>query len=478
MKVLQAFRYELDPNHRQRTWLFKHAGAARFAWNWGLSERIRRFQENNGKERFPNAIEQHRELNLRKKTDFPWMYEVSKCALQEALRDLDRAFQNFRRERKKGNGKAGFPKWRKKGRDDHFRLTGSIRVEPKGVVLPRIRFVRTKESTAKFEGRVLSATVSREADRWFVSILVECERPDPSPVNGPVVGVDLGLEAFAVISGEPPVESPKPLKKHLQRLRRLSRRHSRKQRGSQTAGNPRFGWRGFTGGSGTSAGTSCTTSRRGWQKPSRSSSWRTCLYRAWSATAAWPGPFRTRAGRSSGGCWNIRLRGTARGWSLRRGIFLRRGGARGAAMSVRNSNWMSASSGVNPAGSPQAGMKTRQKISSGTASSVGTSTPVEIGSAAERPPPPACGGTPPYTGEGGRSTSTRSMKQEADTICPVWDKWVSSAERLPYSRFDGAPLFCGRGGDGHGGRRGHTIESDQRPGEGTCVHGPLGPGEP
>lgn len=232
MKVLQAFRYELDPNNTQRGLLVRHAGVARFAYNWGLADRIRRFETLQGKGRFTSYAEQHRLLNRLKKTDFPWMYEVSKCAPQEALRDLDRAFRNFWRERRKGNRRAGFPRFRKKGRDDRFRLTGSIRVEPAGVVLPRIGFVRTKESTQKFDGRILSATVSREADRWFVSLQVDRERPDPAPVAGPVVGVDLGLRSCAVVSGEPPREPLHPLARHLKRLARLQRRLSRKHKGS------------------------------------------------------------------------------------------------------------------------------------------------------------------------------------------------------------------------------------------------------
>lgn len=103
MKINRAYRYELDPNCEQQILLAKHAGVARFAYNWGLARRIELYQQT-GKS--TNAIEQHRELNRLKKTQFPWMYEVSKCAPQEALRDLDRAFRNFFRGRQeKGAGR-------------------------------------------------------------------------------------------------------------------------------------------------------------------------------------------------------------------------------------------------------------------------------------------------------------------------------------------------------------------------------------
>lgn len=234
MTVNQAYRYEMSPNNRQAGLLLQHAGTARFAYNWGLAQRKALFQQHNGKDKFTNAIAQHRRLNALKKSEFPWMYETSKCAPQEALRDLDRAFANFWR-RRKVDKTAGFPKFKKKGKHDSFRLTGSIRVDDNSVVLPRLGKIRTKEPTGKFKGRILSATVSREADRWFVSLTVERERVIPSRTDDGVVGIDLGINSFAVLYDGNTTEyihAPKPLERKLKRLKSLSRSHSRKQKGS------------------------------------------------------------------------------------------------------------------------------------------------------------------------------------------------------------------------------------------------------
>ena len=224
MLVNKAYRYELKPNKNQLVLLKKHAGCARFAWNWGLAERIRLWEQEG---KATNAIEQHRELNRLKRTDYLWMYEVSKCAPQEALRNLDRAFRNF------FEGRANFPRFKKKGIHDSFRLTGTIKVFPKHVQLPRLGKVRVKEETAKFKGKILSATVSREADRWYVSLAVEVEIPNPLPVQGDLVGIDRGLIHFAVLSTGEKVEAPKSLEKSLKKLCRLSRQLSRKQKGSK-----------------------------------------------------------------------------------------------------------------------------------------------------------------------------------------------------------------------------------------------------
>ena len=229
MTVNQAFRYELDPTVRQQNLLAKAAGTARYAFNWGLNLCKRLLGA--GKP-VPHAAELHRMWNA-EKPQRSWVYGVSKCCGQEALRDLDRAFGNFWRGRQEGR-RVGFPRLRRKhGRRDSFRLTGSIHVHPRSVSLPRIGCVRTKEPTSKFRGRILSATVSREADRWYVSLAVEAGRDDPVPVDGPVVGIDLGLNCFAVLSDGTSIESPKPLAKALRRLQHRQRLHSRKQRGSR-----------------------------------------------------------------------------------------------------------------------------------------------------------------------------------------------------------------------------------------------------
>ena len=160
------------------------------------------------------------------------MYEVSKCAAQEALRDLDKAFNNFFRGLKTGQP-IGFPTFKKKGRRDSFRLTGAIKVDGKQIQLPRLGVLTLKERS-KIEGRILSATIVREANRWFVCLTVELEKEmhQPNFTEDPV-GIDLGLSCFATTSDAEKIVAPKPLAKHLRRLKRLSQQHSRKAKKSR-----------------------------------------------------------------------------------------------------------------------------------------------------------------------------------------------------------------------------------------------------
>ncbi|MCL6597091.1 MAG: transposase, partial [Firmicutes bacterium] len=231
MILRQAFRYELAPTPRQATALARSAGTARFAYNWGLD--ICRALL--GKHLpIPSAMELHRMWNAYKREHAPWAYEVSKCTGQEALRDVRAAFDHFfaSRKGKQAGPKMGFPCYRKKGRDDRFRLTGAIHVGSRGVKLPRIGWVRTKESTGKFQGRILSATVRREADRWYVSLAVEVDRPDPTCAGTGIVGVDLGLAAFATLSDGRQYAPSRFLARSLRALRRRQKALSRKQKGS------------------------------------------------------------------------------------------------------------------------------------------------------------------------------------------------------------------------------------------------------
>jgi putative transposase len=236
MLVVRGYKTELDLNDEQRTACLKHAGVSRFVYNWGLA-RSKVAYRTTGKR--PTAIDLHKELNKLKRTDFPWMYETSKCAPQEALRDLDKAYKNFFRRvelKKQGQwrGKLGFPKMKQKSKAiGSFRVTGSIKVFSDAVQLPRLGRLRLHEHEfIPVDAKVLSATVSEQAGRWFVSIQVEEEQEKPPPTATTAIDVDLGIKTLASCSDGKSFANPRALKHAQKRLRRLERQKSRRQRGS------------------------------------------------------------------------------------------------------------------------------------------------------------------------------------------------------------------------------------------------------
>jgi len=242
MLIQRGYKYELKVNNKERTRLAQCAGTARFAWNWGLAERNERYHTKQGPERFTDAMQQHKHLNVLKRRDFSWMYNYSKCVPQEALRDLAQAFTNFYQNRKerhavKTKRYMGFPKFKKKERcKDSFRLTGTIRVfsEKQQIQLPRLGKLRVKEPLCfPPSARILNATISRTANRWYVAFTTEVELPPPTPKDQSVVGLDAGLKRFATLSQGLPIPAPKFLLRKLRKLRHLSKAYSRKEQGSK-----------------------------------------------------------------------------------------------------------------------------------------------------------------------------------------------------------------------------------------------------
>ena len=232
MRVQRAYKHELNVNNAQITLLKKHAGVSRFTYNWGLAQRQKLYQNNTADDRYTNAIKQHKVLNSLKKSEFPWMYEVSKCAPQEALRDLDRAYRNFFRSIKKG-GRHGFPRFKKKGRSlDSFRLTGTIKITDNKIQLPRLGKLKMKGKNHAYQGRILSVTVSNKHNRWYVSILVEEEITITSNSSSKTVGVDIGINKLAYLSDGTVFDNPKYMRRKIRKLKRLSRSASRKQKRS------------------------------------------------------------------------------------------------------------------------------------------------------------------------------------------------------------------------------------------------------
>ncbi len=227
--MIVAHKIALDPNDKQATYFARAAGTARFAYNWALAEWQRQYEawkQDNSLPK-PSQAALRRQLNAIKREQFPWMLEVTKNAPQMAIIQLGEAFKNF------FAGRAKYPKFRKKGVHDRFTLTNDqFSIDGCRIRIPNLGWVRMRESL-RFNGKIMSATISRVADRWFVSITVDTEDPPKSRAeNQGTVGVDLGVAALATLSTGETITGPKPHKALLDRLRRLSRSLSRKQKGS------------------------------------------------------------------------------------------------------------------------------------------------------------------------------------------------------------------------------------------------------
>jgi putative transposase len=196
----------------------KHCGVSRHAGNWGLwlTKNILEYNKTNlsDKLKFPSAIDLHKLLVALVKPNCPWYYECSLSPPQESLRALrtawDRCFKKT----------SGGSRFKKKGHRDFFTLEGPVQVRLMGILktYERLPQVLTK-----------SATISRTANRWFISFRLDVERQ--ISVSDSIVGVDLGIKSLATLSIGEVVLGAKSYKKSEAKLSIMQRLNRHKMKG-------------------------------------------------------------------------------------------------------------------------------------------------------------------------------------------------------------------------------------------------------
>ena len=169
-----------------------------------------------------------KQLNAIYKVEFPWMGEVHRDAHSQPFANLQKAMQSF------FSKKAKHPTFKCKGKckDKFYVANDKFHIEDKVVILPKIGKVKMTEEL-RFQGKILAATVSRSADRWFISIQVECEPVLKQKTGNLNLGIDLGVKTSITCSDGSIYQSPKPLKQKLKKIKLLSRSVSRKVKGSK-----------------------------------------------------------------------------------------------------------------------------------------------------------------------------------------------------------------------------------------------------
>ena len=246
-----AHKIELKPNNKQKTYFRKAFGCARLAYNWGLAEWKRMYEAGEK----PNGREIRKRFNAIKKEQFPFTYEVTKCATDQPFIHLQRAFEKFFDDLKKGT--VSYPQFKKK-RDNEgsFYLQSSeiqlsetnknskafekIRhnVERKHQYLhfPKLGWVKMSEHIRFNDAKINNAIISQSGGKFYASFsleiteeeykrthpnvdLVECDRK---------VGIDVGIKYALILSDGFAIDNPKPLKKNLRKIKRLSRQLSKR----------------------------------------------------------------------------------------------------------------------------------------------------------------------------------------------------------------------------------------------------------
>lgn len=226
-----SYKLRLYPTKEQEEQLSRNFGCCRYVYNHFLAQRQEQYRQNG---KAPTRFQQDKSLTALKQ-ELPWLKEVDSTSLQAALQDLDRAFQAFFRRVKQGET-PGYPRY--KSKHNHRQSYKSkcvgtnIKFFGNVIQLPKLGRVQCR-GYKEIEGRILSATISRApSGNYFVSLCcTEVERK-PLPATGNTVGLDMGIQSFAVSSDGTEYPNHKYLSKSEKKLARLQRQLSRKTKGS------------------------------------------------------------------------------------------------------------------------------------------------------------------------------------------------------------------------------------------------------
>ena len=245
-----AHKIELMPNNKQKTYFRKAFGCARLAYNWGLSEWQHRYKEGEK----VNAYGLKKSFNSIKKEQFPFVMEVTKCATEQPFLNLGKAFRKFFDDLKKGT--ISYPRFKKKKDNEGSfyiggdwvslsytnknskafkKLVHNEKLNHQYLKVPHLGCVKTTESV-RFNGHINGVVISQIGDKYFASFSMKITEeeykrthPNVSLKKNGKAGIDLGIKSALILSDGIAIENPKPLKKNLRRINRLSRQLSKRE---------------------------------------------------------------------------------------------------------------------------------------------------------------------------------------------------------------------------------------------------------
>lgn len=220
MRINKAYKFRIYPDDQQKQFLAQSFGCARFVYNYFLRQRIDHYAETGKGLTYPNNA--NALTQLKKQTEYEWLNDINSQSLQSALRNLDVAYHNF------FNKSAKFPKFKKKSNKQSFSVPQNFSIHDNVLDIPKCKGIKIKLHR-DIEGTMKSVTISRTpSGKYFASILVETEIPDPV-YSGGEIGIDYGVKTFITTSNGEIIESPNYLRKSEKKLKQLSKSFSKKQ---------------------------------------------------------------------------------------------------------------------------------------------------------------------------------------------------------------------------------------------------------
>lgn len=221
---LQAFKFELRPHGQQLRNLRQFAGSCRFVYNKALALNAERYQKKEKRLGYAGLCA----LLPNWKMEHEFLSNAPAQALQQSLKNLERAYTNFFQNR------ANFPKFKKKGQRESFRIPQGFEIDKQNgrIKLAKLAWMRYRKSQ-DILGEASNVTVSEAGGKWYVSVQTEREVETPQHPSTSAVGMDWGVVNFVTLSDGEVVEQCQPLKKFLPKLAKLQRRMAGKKKFSK-----------------------------------------------------------------------------------------------------------------------------------------------------------------------------------------------------------------------------------------------------
>ena len=225
MQRLQAFKYELNPDGAQQRLMRRYAGSCRFVYNKALA--LQQANHAAGK-KFIGYVAMAKYLTAwRNGEETPWLKDAPVHPLQHALKDLEKAYQNFFAKR------ADFPRFKRKGSGDSFRYPDPKQIKldqgNSRLFLPKLGWIRYRNSRDVL-GELRNVTVSSNGGKWYISIQTQREVEQPTSIATTSIGIDLGIARFATFSDGSYIAPLNSFKIQQAKLAKYQRRMAHKQK--------------------------------------------------------------------------------------------------------------------------------------------------------------------------------------------------------------------------------------------------------
>ncbi|MDU5615597.1 MAG: RNA-guided endonuclease TnpB family protein [Varibaculum cambriense] len=223
----KGFEFRLYPKGWQEGLLARNFGCSRWTYNHFLEEKIRVFKETKQHLNYSKCCGML--TQLKKQEDTAWLAEADSTALQQSLRNLEDAFDNFSKRRKQG---VGFPSFKKKKSRKTYRTTNAKIVDDSHVLIPKVGLVKARISRP-VEGRITSATIKQTPSGKYFIVFTCTDIPEPPKVKaGKAIGIDLGITTLVTTSDGEKIDGVADTRKLDKKLAREQRKLSRKKKGS------------------------------------------------------------------------------------------------------------------------------------------------------------------------------------------------------------------------------------------------------